>query len=81
MKCGKAAGPDGLMAEHILHSYPIIIIHVFYLFKAIATHNVMPDDFGQGVIIPLVKDNINDIANLDNYRDIKKSIPVVSELF
>ena len=51
LKCGKPAGPDGLMAEHILHSHPIIIMHICNLFKAIATHNVVPDDFGLGIIL------------------------------
>ena len=41
LKCGKAAGPDGLMAEHILHSHPIITMHICNLFKAMATHNVV----------------------------------------
>ena len=57
LKCDKAAGPDELMAEHILHSHPIIILHIICnLFKAIAPYNVVPDDFGLGIIIPLVKD-------------------------
>ena len=80
LKYGKAAGPDGLMAEHILHSYPIIIMHICNLFKAMETHNVVHDDFGMGIIIPLVKDKTSDIANLSNYSGITL-IPVVSKLF
>ena len=65
---------------NILHSHSIIIMHICNLFKAMATHNVVPDDFGLGIIIPLVKDKTGDIANLSNYRDITL-IPVVSKLF
>ena len=45
-----------------------------------ATHKVVPDDFGLGIIIPLVKDKTGDIANLSNYTGITL-IPVVSKLF
>ena len=48
-------GPDRLMAEHILHFYPIIIMHICNLFKAMATHNEVPDDSGFGIIISLLK--------------------------
>ena len=41
------------------------------------THNVVPDDFGLGIIIPFVKDKTGDIAN---YRGISL-IPVVSKPF
>ena len=33
LECGKAAGSDGLMAEYILHSHSVIIIHICNLFK------------------------------------------------
>ena len=45
-----------------------------------ATHNVVPDDFGLVIIISLVKDKTGDIANLSDYRGIT-IIPVVSKLF
>ena len=80
MKCSKAAGPDELVTEHILHSHPIIITNICNLFKEMATHNVVPDDFGLGITISLVKDKMSDIANLSNYRVITL-IPVVSKLF
>ena len=61
---------DGLMAELILHSHPVIVIHICNLFEAMATNNVVPDDFGLGVIIPSVKDKTDDVANVSNYRAI-----------
>ena len=44
-----------------------------------ATHNVVPNDFGLGIIISLVKDKTGDIANISNYRGITL-IPMVSKL-
>lgn len=40
----------------------------------------MPDAFGFGVIIPIVKDKRGDISSIDNYRPITLS-PIVSKLF
>ena len=45
-----------------------------------ATHNVVPDDFGFGIIISLVKDKTGDIANLSNDRGVTL-ISVMSKLF
>ena len=35
-----------------------------------ATHSAVPDDFGLGIMIHLVKDKTGEIANLSNYRGI-----------
>ena len=45
-----------------------------------AVHGFVPDDFGKGIIIPLVKDKAADVKSLNNYREITL-IPVVSKLF
>ena len=52
LNLGKACGPDDLCAEHLLYSHPI-------LFK----HLQVPNSFGIGVTVPLIKDktgNVND---------------------
>jgi len=40
----------------------------------------VPDAFGTGVIIPLVKNSDGDTGSTDNYREITLS-PVLSKLF
>ena len=45
-----------------------------------AVHGFVPDDFGKGIIIPVVKDKAADVNSLNNYRGITL-IPVVSKLF
>ena len=40
----------------------------------------MPNDFGSGIIIPLIKDKTDDVNNVNNYRGITL-IPVISKLF
>jgi len=40
----------------------------------------VPDDFGKGLIIPLLKDKLGCINSFDNYRGITR-IPVIAKLF
>jgi hypothetical protein len=40
----------------------------------------VPDGFGKGIIIPLLKDKTGNINSLDNYRGITL-IPVIAKLF
>ena len=39
----------------------------------------MPNDFGKGIVIPLLKDKVGNIKDLSNYRGITL-IPVISKL-
>lgn len=77
---GKACGPDGLSAEHLIHAHPILVVHLCALFRYMIVHQCVPDDFGKGVIIPLLKDKLGCINSLDNYRGITL-IPVIAKLF
>ena len=68
MHLHKAAGPDGLMAQHLRFAHPCLIIHIKLLFTFIMWHGYVPDDFGCGIIVPFVKDNSGNINNNANYR-------------
>ena len=80
LKCGKASGPDELTAKHLLHAHPLIITHICLLFRTMITHSFVPNDFGIGIIVPLIKDKSGDFNSMDNYRGITLT-PVVSKLF
>ena len=43
-------------------------------------HAYVPEDFGIGIIIPVIKDPRGDVSAVDNYRPITLS-PIVSKLF
>ena len=34
------------------------------------THSFVPDDFGSGVIIPIIKDRNGDTSSIENYKPI-----------
>jgi len=79
MKRGKAAGPDNLTAEHIIYAHPCVVILLCDLFQAMIESGYVPDDFGKGIIIPLVKDRSDSLCHITNYRAITVS-PIVSKL-
>ena len=80
LKNGKACGPDELSAENLKHAHPILIIHLKHLFRMILIHSFVPDSFGIGISIPLLKDKTGNVNDVDNYRAITLS-PVISKLF
>jgi hypothetical protein len=80
MKLGKAAGPDNLTSEHIVHAHPYLVMLLCDLYQVLAEIGYVPDEFGQGTIIPLVKDYSGNLSDMSNYRAITIS-PVISKLF
>jgi len=80
MKKGKACGPDNLCMEHLVYAHPSLLLHVKLLFQLILKHGFVPDSFGFGISIPLIKDKTGNLNDLDNYRAITLSC-VISKLF
>ena len=56
LKFGKAGGFDGLTKESIAYCHPVILIQLKILFNLICIHGFVPDDFGIGIVVPVVKD-------------------------
>ena len=80
LKPGKAAGADGLMSEHFLNAHPIVVIELTHFFNALIKHCYVPNSFGLGIVIPLVKDMSGDLSNMNNYRGITLS-STMSKIF
>ena len=83
IKClgsGKSCGPDGIYAEHLLHAPRDLVIHVTILFNLMLIHGFVPDDFGVGLIVPLIKDERGDKTDSGNYRGITLS-PIISKVY
>jgi len=60
LKIGKAPGLDGIVKEHLIYSHPLLIVCLTLLFNMMSLHCFVPDDFGIGVIIPIIKDRSGD---------------------
>lgn len=80
MKSKKAAGHDGIMAEHLKLGGPQLYVHLCLLFNSMIRHSYVPDAFGHGIIIPLLKDKHGDSSKLEMYRGITLS-PAITKLF
>ena len=44
LKTGTAAGGDGITAEHLIYSHPILIVKLSDLFCIMFKHKFVPDD-------------------------------------
>ena len=73
LKRGKAAGLDGIEVEHITFAHPIVQSLLIILFNSILHHGYVPQEFGSGIIVPIVKDKCGDITSSANYRGITLS--------
>ena len=80
LKLGKTAGYDALTKESLHHCHPVIFIHLKLLFNMMTVHGYVPDDFGVGVIVPVVKDQCADLSSADNCRPVTLSA-LVSKVF
>lgn len=80
MKRCRAAGADGIEAEHLLHAHPILIVQLCILFNIMLKHSIVPQMFCNGIIVPIAKDKQGDLTDINNYRAITLS-PCISKLF
>ena len=81
LKKGKAAGVGNIVAEHIVNSHPCLyIVHLKLLFQMMLLHGYVPNSFGLGIIVPLVRDKSGDLSSVENYRPTTLS-PIISKIF
>ena len=63
-----------------MYKRQVLVVHLSVLFNILLAYGVVPDAFGHGVIIPLIKNADGDKTKSDNYCGITLS-PVLSKLF
>jgi len=80
MKLGKAAGIDGIEAEHLRYAHPRICVILALLYNAMIIHGVVPSMFGLGIVVPLIKGHNLDNSMSENYRGIALSTHI-SKIF
>jgi len=81
LKRGKAASLDGLTAEHVINSHPVIVSILVKLFNLLLISSYVPNAFGIGLCIPLLKNNnTKSQSSVDGYRGITIS-PILSKVF
>jgi len=67
-KC--ASGLDNICTEHLVHSHPLIYVHISLLFNMRPIHGFIPDRCIESMITPVVKSNKNSTRDSQNYQPI-----------
>ena len=80
LKCGKAAGPDGLMAEHLKARGEMVVIWLLNVLNTIVELEVIPDVLKRGVVVPIYKGSGKDPLRVDSYRGVTLSSMVAKVL-
>jgi len=68
------------MAKHSVVGGCTLRVHLSILFNSMLRHALVLNDFGHGVIMPLLKNKQGDGSELNMYRRITLS-PVIAKLF
>jgi hypothetical protein len=62
----------------MLNAHPVLVMHLRALFRVLFSSGFVPDGFGIGTVILLLKDKTGDVNSLDNYSGITL-IPVIAK--
>jgi len=80
MKRGKAAGLDGITAEHLQYSHPLVAYVLSKLFNGMVKLGHVPASFGQSYTVPLLKTSAyGKSVTVNDFRGISIS-PVISKV-
>ena len=69
-----------MISRHIFHSHLALMYHLKILFTAVINVDYVPEDFGTGIVIPIVKHKCGDVSHIDNYRPVTLN-PVITKIF
>lgn len=82
LKRGKAAGLDGVTAEHLQYSHPLLPCVLAKLFNFMIKLGYVPHSFGESYTVPILKGGISShgkSVTVDDFRGITIS-PVLSKV-
>ena len=80
MKLNKSPGFDNVSTEHLLYDGGDLYVHLCLLFNTMVQHCYVPEKFGHGLIVPLLKDKQGNQSRSDMYRGVTLS-PTIAKLF
>ena len=70
LKSRKAAGPDGLAAEHLKEGGGVVTLWLTDILNAVVDLEVVPDVLKCGTVVPVYKDGGKDPLKVDSYRGV-----------
>jgi len=82
LKFGKATDIDGLSAEHLIYSHPILSVILSKMFRLILMSHHIPTQFKNSYMVPIPKGNnyMTKPMTCDDFRAIAIS-PILSKVF
>ena len=80
LKNGKAAGRDDLTCEHLKNSHPVLICILTKLFTNMLKSGYVPYSFGEGILIPIPKNDKRNPNLIADYRGIT-ICNIISKIF
>ena len=76
----RAAGKDGIFAEHISYADSSACNHLSSLFNVCLMHGKIPQECMQTVIVPICKNKNGNISDAGNYKPVSLAT-IISKLF
>ena len=76
----RAAGKDGIFAEHIFYADSSVCNHLSILFNVCLMHGKIPQECMQTVIVPICKNKNGNIIDAGNYRPVSLAT-IIPKLF
>ena len=70
LRNGKSLGVDQLVAEHVTNAYSRVIVLLSLLFNPCVIHGFLPVGLMETAIVPITKDDRENISSKDNYWPI-----------
>ena len=79
MKSGKTCDDSSIYAEHFFNAPLQLLERLQHLFNGMLMHEFVPWQFQTGTIVPILKDQLGDKGDLNNYRGITIA-PIISKI-
>ena len=80
LNLGKAAGADGLTAEHYLYAIGSSVpLHISSMLTLCLQHGLVPETFLHGILIPIYKTG-KDSSKANSYRPVTLSVTLTKIL-
>ena len=55
--------PTPIIIVNLVHAHPALVMHMCDLFRSMILHGFVPDDFGCGLMVPLLKEKTGAVSS------------------
>ena len=73
LRGNKAPGSDSICEKHLMYAPGCVIVHISTLLTCMLIHGYLPNSMTDGIIVPIVKDELASRSEMSNYRSVTLS--------